>query len=87
MSLNIKNPHVHDLARTVARRTGTSQTGAIELALTRYLAELDEQAQSASGSRRARVDRILADTRARLAGPNAADLSTDGLYDEHGLPR
>ena len=33
MSLNIKNEHVHELAREAARRTGRTQTGAIQLAL------------------------------------------------------
>lgn len=37
MSLNIKNPHVHELAREAARVTGKTQTGAIEEALERLL--------------------------------------------------
>ena len=37
MSLNIKNEHVHALAREAARVTGKSQTGAIEEALVNLL--------------------------------------------------
>ena len=36
MSLNIKNEHVHQLARDAAARTGLSQTGVIEEALRLY---------------------------------------------------
>ncbi|WP_203337426.1 type II toxin-antitoxin system VapB family antitoxin [Nocardioides limicola] len=82
MGLNIKNEHVHQLARLAAQRTGTTQTGAIEAALEQYLAGLDEPQQRSA--RRARVDLILADVDARLGdGPG---LSTDELYDDAGLP-
>lgn len=41
MSLNIKNPEAHRLAREVADRTGDSLTGAVTKALRQRLAALD----------------------------------------------
>lgn len=77
MSLNIKNERVHAMAREAAERLGTTQTGAVEEALRRLLTE-------DTAARRARIDVILADMRARLGD---APLSTDDLYGEDGLPR
>ena len=76
MSLNIKNPRVHELAREVARRTELTQTGAVEAALERMLADLAEGASS--------IDDLIADLQTDIAahGP----LSTYALYDESGLP-
>lgn len=51
MSLNIKNPRVHALAREAARRTGQNQTSVIETALQRLLDELDKEAGQASQSK------------------------------------
>lgn len=77
MSLNIKNEQVHRLAREAARRTGRTQTGAIELALEQLLASLADEESS--------LDELIAGLQADVAvhGP----LSTDDLYDEAGLPR
>jgi antitoxin VapB len=77
VSLNIKNERVHAMAREAAERLGTTQTGAIEEALRRLLAE-------DTAARRARIDVILADMRARIGDD---PLDTDELYDERGLPR
>jgi antitoxin VapB len=76
MSLNIKNPRVHEMAREVARRTGLTQTGAVEAALERMLDELGE---NPSG-----IDDLIAGLQTDIAahGP----LSMDDLYDESGLP-
>lgn len=78
MALNIKNAHVHELAREVALRTGRTQTSAIELALERLLAELERESSDA-----ARLDRI------HVMQQLAADkpLDSGDLYDEAGLPR
>lgn len=84
MGLNIKNERVHTLARDVARRTGRTQTSAIELALSRLIEELDHQEGDAA--RRERVLAAVADMQARVARANV-DLSADDLYDEAGLPR
>ena len=83
MSLNIKNPRVHQLARLAAGRTGLSQTSAVERALEEMLARLDEAPRA---DRRERVERILADVHARLSEPQRSALTTDPLYDERGLP-
>lgn len=87
MSLNIKNPRVHELARAAAQATGRTQTAAIEEALERYLAEVTGEQ---SGARRdERADSLLSDIRGSL-GPQASNLGAaiDDLYDETtGLPR
>ena len=81
MSLNIKNEHVHELAREAARRTGMSQTGVIETALARYLDELTRE------SRRERADEILADMHRRYAALGKSKrMQVEDLYDEAGLP-
>ena len=81
MSLNIKNERVHELAREAARRTGKSQTSVIEEALRTYLEALERE--QSEDKRWAAVEELLVDLRRRLAG---ADLSTDFLYDENGMP-
>jgi antitoxin VapB len=85
MSINIKNPRVHELARRAAALTGESQTSVIERALVKLLDELE--AESITDSRRRRVERILADIDRRLTDADRLALSTDDLYDEAGLPR
>lgn len=81
MSLNIKNEHVHDLAREASRRTGKSQTGVVEEALTKLLAALD--ANQTEG-RRGEVERIVADFHARWVAAGKPVLTTDRLYDHAG---
>lgn len=78
MALNIKNERVHALAREVARRTGRTQTSAIELALEKLLADLGDASSDAARRRRIEHVQYL-----------AADVSLDveDLYDEAGLPR
>jgi len=78
MALNIKNEHVHELAREVALRTGRTQTSAIELALERLLTELNREPTEVA--RRQRIAK---------AQTLAADLALDSedLYDAAGLPR
>ncbi|SKB08831.1 type II toxin-antitoxin system VapB family antitoxin [Aeromicrobium choanae] len=78
MALNIKNEHVHAMAREVALRTGRSQTSAIELALEKLLAELERESSDA-----ARLDRIHAMQQLAADAP----LDSGDLYDEAGLPR
>lgn len=83
MGLNIKNERVHTLAKDVARRTGRTQTSAIELALSRLIQELDREEGAAA--RRGRVLSTVEDMQARVAR-SQIDLATDDLYDESGLP-
>ncbi len=73
MGLNIKNEHVHALAREAARRTGRSQTSAIEAALTRLLADLDAVDGPDSAQR---ALRIAADFERRLSDDERAQLDS-----------
>jgi antitoxin VapB len=59
MSINIKNPRVHELARRAAALTGQSQTSVIEAALVRFLDDLE--GEEGPNRPRARIDWILAD--------------------------
>lgn len=89
MGLNIKNERVHDLARQAAAATGKSQTGAIQEALTRLLADydIDPSAQRLA----AKVDHVRSIVRAYADTPstNSREIaSVDDLFDEQsGLPR
>ncbi len=85
MGLNIKSERVHALAREAARRTGNTQTGAIEQALAKFLSDLGDDAEMEQ--RRTAVTRILDDVDRRLAGADLAAMTTEDLYDEQGLPR
>jgi antitoxin VapB len=86
MSLNIKNPEAHALARELAELTGESMTEAILIALKERLArELNTPQRIA-----ARSEALMAigrDVAVRL-GPEYRDKDWDAeLYDERGLPR
>jgi antitoxin VapB len=83
MSLNIKNPEAHRLARAVASRTGDSLTGAVTEALRQRLASLE----------RARPDpdilSAIADVQRFVATlPDRDSRSAEEIlgYDEAGLP-
>ena len=86
MSLNIKNPRTHELVRELARRTGQSQTSAVEEAVVRRLADLgagdDDVALLAA-------QRLVADFRAELSPQDRVRIlaAQDDLYDEAGLPQ
>ena len=74
--MNIKDPRVHDLARRLAERRGTTLTAAVHHAL--------EEALARSGPLPRR------DLRRRCAAlPVLDDRHPDDIvgYDEHGLPR
>ena len=89
MGLNIKNEHVHDLARQAAAATGKSQTAAIEEALTRLLADLEIDPEQRHVT--AKVDRVQSVVRAYLDTPTEAGRCierVEDLFDERtGLPR
>lgn len=89
MGLNIKNERVHQLARQAAAATGKTQTGAIEEALTRLLADYDIDPQERLLA--AKVDRVHSIVRAYMDTPPTPDreiAEVDDLYDEQsGLPR
>lgn len=90
MSLNIKNERVHALAREAARVTGKTQTGAIETALEKLLADL---AAGHEADVQRKVDKLMAIGRRYRAdrgalGPDAETFEIDDLYDdETGLPK
>lgn len=90
MSLNIKNERVHALAREAARVTGKSQTGAIETALEKLLAE---HSAAEKADRQRRLDRLMAIGRqyrrtADALGPDAETFEIEDLYDDElGLPK
>lgn len=87
MSLNIKNETTHELVRRLAALTGQSQTSAVEDAVRRRLAELEEGREAEIERRRAAIAAVIA--RARLVprtGRNTEDIM-DELYDDTGMPR
>ncbi|MGO4490339.1 type II toxin-antitoxin system VapB family antitoxin [Microbacterium sp. 2RAF4] len=87
MSLNIKNETTHELVRRLAALTGQSQTSAVEDAVRRRLAELEEGREAEIERRRAAIAAVIA--RARLVprtGRSTEDIM-DELYDETGMPR
>lgn len=86
MGLNIKNEHVHELARQAAQRTGKNQTSAIEAALQNYLKSLDRLPEATQVTRR-KIERVLTRIDARLTPEDRARLRDTDLYDESGLPR
>jgi len=82
MSMNIKDPEVHRLAREMARKTGKSMTHMVRESLEqRYEVLAREQ-------RRADVTELLgiAERVARHADGNVPDHG-ELLYDEKGLPK
>ena len=83
MTLNIKDPEAHKLARTLAEVTGESMTHAVTVALRERLDRVKKSRKSAS--RAAQLLAIGRDFASDLQGPNIdhADL----LYDDQGLPR
>ena len=83
MSLNIKNEETHRLVRELAERTGQSQTGAVEDAVRRRLAELERERQSVYDD----LMQIARETAPYFQGVTGRELMDD-LYDpETGLPR
>ena len=85
MSLNIKNEHVHELAREAARLTGKSQTSVIEEALEKLLADLEHERRKVG--LKEDIMAIVADFQARLTPEDRERMTTDWLYDdETGLP-
>lgn len=87
MGLNIKNERVHALAREAARRTGRTQTGAIQLALEKLLAETDRGRRSED--RRRRIEMVLHDVDLIVTDDvrSAVLAEAEGMYDDQGLPR
>ena len=83
MSLNIKNPEAHRLAKELAERTGESLTKAVTVALRERLSGLRRQAQP-EGLMAAVAE--IQDFVGAL--PDRDCRSADEIlgYDDHGLP-
>ncbi|ANE81587.1 hypothetical protein A7U43_21910 [Mycobacterium adipatum] len=86
MGLNIKNERTVELVRELARRTGLSQTSAVEEAVRAKLAEFE--VGQGGPARRARIDSLLAELDQSLTDAQKQEIrgAQDRLYDDHGLP-
>lgn len=86
MSLNIKNEQTVALVRELARRTGLSQTSAVEDAVRAKLAELERS--GSRDARRAKVNRLLTDLDQSITARQKHQIRAEEkeLYDDHGLP-
>ena len=82
MTLNIKDPEAHELARKLAQQTGETMTRAVTEALRERVARLEKRSAQAS------VEELLAiaDRAASYVKRPYVD-HAELLYDEHGLPR
>jgi len=82
MSLNIKDPEAHKLARAIAQATGQSMTRVVTDALRERLARIEHSQGKAS------VEELLA-----IADRAAANVKrpyvdhAELLYDDNGLPK
>ncbi len=86
MSLNIKNEQTVELVRELARRTGLSQTSAVDEAVRAKLADID--AEQGRDARRVKVNAILSDLDRSVTRQQRHQIrrDQDELYDENGLP-
>jgi len=83
VTLNIKDPEAERLARELARRTGTTMTGAVVTALRERLAREERKARTADDF--VREVMAIADHCSKL--PVLDNRSPEEiLYDDHGLP-
>ncbi len=85
MSLNIKNPETHRLAKELAGLTGESMTEAITTAVRERLERIREAENG--GGMAERIHAIAAEMRARLPEDFFDVEHGDLLYDEDGLPK
>lgn len=81
MSLNIKSPRAHDLARRLALETGTSMTAAVEKALEDQLMRIHRHAE-----RESRYQRIKDIVSKLPPAPPGVTSDHSDLYDGDGLP-
>lgn len=87
MSLNIKNETTHELVRRLAALTGQSQTSAVEDAVRRRLAELEESREAEIERKRAAIAAVIARARLVPRTGRSTEEIMDELYDDAGLPR
>jgi antitoxin VapB len=83
MTLNIKDPEAHKLARTLARETGQTMTSAVTEALRQRLEQVRQRNKpEATAAELLAIGRRCANTLKRPVVDHAKL-----LYDERGLPR
>ena len=82
-TLNIKDPEVYRLAAELARRRGTSMTGAVREALTEAV-ERSRQSREGIAEKLMEISRRSA-AKAEVLG--ITPLTDDDLYDKRGLPK
>jgi antitoxin VapB len=82
MSLNIKDPEAHRLARAVAKVTGETMTRAVTIALQERLERLEKRKSKASVEELMAIGKSVSDMVKRPYLDHA-----ELLYDEHGLPK
>lgn len=89
MSLNIKSQRAVALVRDLAARIGSTQTFAVEDAVSRRLAELDRGEHAAAADRRQAADDVLTTLSRLLTDDDKRAIRQDAidLYDDGGLPR
>lgn len=87
-ALNIKDPAVADMARSLAKLKDKSITEVVAEALGDSLKRETARSEALCAARRREVDEILARIRANM-DPNAPSpwKIVEDMYDEHGLPR
>jgi antitoxin VapB len=83
MSMNIKDPETHDLARKVAKETGETITEAVNVALRERLDRLHEHRRKKK--RLAALMEIGRQGAKMFPGPHIDHAEL--LYDENGLPK
>lgn len=83
LSLNVKNPEAHELARELALLTGESMSSAVTLAVRE---RRDRVLAERSGGLAERMLEIGRDCAARLPAHVRSVDHGELLYDEHGLP-
>ena len=82
MSLNIKDPEAHRLAREIARATGETMTRVVTEALRERLAKVERRRAQAS------VEELLAIADRAAAHVKRPTLDhADLIYDNRGLPK
>ncbi len=83
MTLNIKDPKAHKLARAIAEQTGETMTRAVKEALRERLERLGRRRKP-----EATVEELLAIGRRCVAMLKGKPVDhAELLYDQHGLPR
>jgi antitoxin VapB len=84
MSMNIKNPKTHKLAKELADITGESVTEAVTVAVEERLQRLKRRDPDALASRLMAIGRHAA---AHMEEPYKSMDIDEFLYDERGLPK